>query len=74
MADKLNIDAINALPHPLVACLYGGSEWQIHDICVETGLMRIDVCGLLEVKMFADVKDLRDGDGLSHDPDDFYNE
>jgi hypothetical protein len=74
MNDKLKMDAINALPHPLIARFCGGDIWPVHDIDVETGLMRIDVCGRLQVKEFAEVMEVRDGDGGLHDPDDFYND
>lgn len=74
MTDKLNMEAINALPHPLIARFCGGEEWPVLDICVETGLMRIDVCGRTQPMHFSDVTDLRDGDGETHDADDFYNE
>lgn len=72
MADKLNMQALNALPQPLIARFCGGDEWPVHDIDVETGLMRIDVCGRLQVKEFCDVTVLCDADCYDHDPDDFY--
>ena len=76
MADLLNIEKINALPHPLAAVQWGGGSWSfpVHDIDVETGMMRIDVCGLLQVTHFSEVKFLRDGDGIDHDSDIFYIE
>ena len=72
MTDKLKMDAINALPHPLYARFCGGDEWPVHDIDVQTGLMRIDVVGRLQIKHFADVTDLKDADGDQHDADDFW--
>ncbi len=74
MADKLNMEAINALPHPLIARFCGGDEWPVHDIDVQTGLMRIDVVGRLQIMHFSEVKDIRDADGGSHDSDAFYND
>ena len=74
MTDKLNMGAINALQHPLMARFCGGDVWPVYDIDVETGLMRIDVCGLLQTKHFGDVTEVRDGDGGVHEPDDFYND
>lgn len=74
MSDLLRIDHINSLPQPFFAHLYGGSEWPVFDIDVETGLLRIDVCGLLDVKHIGDVRFFRDMDGVEHDADSFYNE
>jgi hypothetical protein len=73
-ADLLRMDYINSLPQPFVGLFYGGDEWPIHDIDVETGLLRIDVCGLLQVKHIGDVRSFRDADGGIHDADDFYSE
>lgn len=43
--DILDMDYINSLAQPL-----WDGDWPVYDICVETGLYRIDVCGLLEVR------------------------
>lgn len=72
--DVLNMDYINSLPQPLVAHLYGGSEWPVHDIDVQTGLMRIDVVGLLEVKHIGEINFFRDESGKDHDSESFYIE
>ena len=72
--DKLNIHTINALPLPLMALFFGGDRWAIHDIDVETGVMRINVCGLLQVTHFGDLRKLIDGDHVEYDPDQFYIE
>ena len=74
MADRLRMDHINSLPQPFHAQFCGGPWWPIYDIDVQTGMMRIDVCGLLEVKHFGEVSALRDADGADHDPDTFYAE
>lgn len=75
MSDLLRMDHINSLPQPFLVRFWGDDEfWPVHDFEVETGMMRIDVCGLLEVKHFGDVAQVRDGDGKDHDPDTFYNE
>ena len=73
MTDRLDMDAINALPQPLVARFGGGHDWPVHDIDVQTGLMRIDVCGKLDVKHFSEVLTLV-ADGEEHDADRFWNE
>lgn len=74
MADLLRMDHINSLPQPFIAKLYGGSEWPVHDIDVETGLLRIDVCGKLDVKHIGDVRSFMDANFVEHDADDFYVE
>lgn len=72
MSDLLRMDYINSLPQPFIAKFYGGSEWPVYDIDVETGLLRIDVCGKLEVKHIGDVRSFLDADHVKHDADDFY--
>ena len=74
MSDLLRMDHINSLPQHFVAHFCGGSEWPVFDIDVETGLRRIDVCGLLEVTSIGNVMFFRDMDGVEHDADSFYNE
>lgn len=72
MPDLLKMDYINSLPQPFIAHFFGGSEWLIHDIDVKTGLLRIDVCGKLEVKHIGEVRFFRDIEGCEHDIEDFY--
>lgn len=73
MADLLNMQFINSLPQPLwVSSL--GSWWPVHDIDVETGLFRIDVCGMLDVLHIDRVFAFRDANGNEHDADTFYLE
>lgn len=74
MADILRMDYINSLPQPFIANLVGKSRWPVHDICVNSALLRIDVCGLLEVKSFGDVIYLEDADGVIHDAETFYSD
>lgn len=73
-ADLLRMDYINSLPQPLIAHFYGGSEWPLYDIDVQTGMLRIDVVGKLDVKHIGDVRSFTDADGRQHDADDFYCE
>ena len=71
--DKLDMEYINNLPQPFLLQLWGGDIWwPVHDIEVQTGLLRIDVCGLLQVSHIREVKVFRDDSGKDHDPDDFY--
>jgi hypothetical protein len=73
MSDILDLDRINKLG-PLVAVLFGGSEWPLSVIDAQTGLMQIDVCGKTENKRIVDVKMFRDMAGNEYGPDSFYRE
>lgn len=73
MSDLLRMDFINSLPHPLFAKLHG-SEWPVYDICVETGLMRIDACGMLDVLHIGDAFSFKDANGIEYDVDMFYSD
>jgi hypothetical protein len=73
--DVLRMDYINSLPHPFLARFCGDKTWwPVHDFEVQTGLMRIDVCGLLQCKSFGEVVEIQDGSGRTHDPDSFYSD
>jgi len=73
MSDLLRMDYINSLPQPFIATLIGcKSEWPIYDIEVQTGLVRIDVMGKLDVLDIADVSYFTDMDGVKHDAETFY--
>ena len=73
MADLLDMEAINSLPHPLYAGRGGlGTEWPITFICVQTGCCTMDVVGRSENFRFAELIWLIDADGIRHDPDSFY--
>ena len=65
--DLLDIDYINSLPQPL-----WDGEWPVYDIEVQTGLYRIDVCGLLEVRHIDKCHSMRDATGAKHYTGDFY--
>lgn len=69
--DRLRMDFINSLPQPLWADTFG-AEWPIYDIDVQTGLLRIDVCGMLEVKHIDDLRSIRDDGGTVRDIEVFY--
>ena len=72
MSDILNMEYINRLPQPFMALMYGGDEWPVYDIDVETGLLRIDVVGKIQLMHIGDVHFFRDIDGVKHDSDTFY--
>lgn len=71
--DKLDLKYINSLPQPfLVRFLGDKTEWPLYDIDVETGLLRIDVMGKLQIKHIGEVSFFIDDDGVQHDSDSFY--
>lgn len=74
--DKLRLDYINSLPRPLIVRLVGDKEplWPLEFICVETGLLKFDVCGRLQNGHIADVGEFTDADGIVHDPETFYSD
>jgi len=78
MADLLDMGHINALPQPLFMHEWGSEPdkwwWPVHDIDVETGLLRIDVCGKLQAKHIGDAKEFRDADGVVHASETFYSD
>lgn len=74
MADLLKADFIDSLPQPLIAHLWGGGRWPVYDISTETGLVRIDVVGMLEIIHIGDIKCIKDDAGVMHEVDDFYVE
>ena len=65
MTDLLRLDFINSLPQPLWVRQWGRETFDcpLYDICVETGLMRIDVCGLLDRLHIRDVAQFKDDAG-----------
>lgn len=64
--DRLDMAYINSLPLPLF-----DGDWPVVDIEVETGLYRIDVCGLLEVRHIDRCMTMKDSDGKQHYTGDF---
>lgn len=65
--DLLDMAYINSLPLPL-----WDGEWPVYDIEVGTGLYRIDVCGLLEVRHIDRCMTMRDAAGKTHYVGDFF--
>jgi hypothetical protein len=72
--DLLLLDKINSLPHPLFGKFLGGWCWPIFDIDVQTGLLRIDVCGKLQVSGVGELTCLVDANMTEHPIEQFYNE
>jgi hypothetical protein len=72
--DLLDMAYINSLPQPFMGRQLGGWWWPIYDIEVETGLVRIDVCGKLSVKHVSDFTIFRDDAGVERRADAFYTD
>lgn len=76
MSDLLRMDFINSLTQPLWVRQWGREsfDWPVYDICVETGLMRIDVCGKLDKLHICDIAQFKDDYGTVYDSDVFYSD
>ena len=76
MGDILNIDYINSLPQPLRLRFYGDKSnwWEVESIDVESGCLRIIVCGLLQVSHIREVAAFKDMNDVEYDPATFYRE
>jgi len=72
MNDLLRLEHINSLPQPFIATFCGGDEWPVYDIDVETGLLRIDVVGKLQVMDIGEVMHFTDEAGDKHEAETFY--
>lgn len=70
MSDQLDYDWINSLGQLYANIM--GSWWPVHDIEVECGIFRIDVCGKLDVLHLMDARAFKDDAGNEYSPDDFY--
>lgn len=75
MTDLLRMDLINALPHPLQIREFSHDWWwPLIDIDVQSGLYRIDVCGLSQTKQVGGCDQIMDDAGNIHDIDIFYTD
>lgn len=75
MNDLLDMDYINSLPQPFMAEYWVNDKrywWPVNDFEVQTGLYRIDVCGLLQVCHIGDHFVFMDGSGKEHNYEDFF--
>lgn len=68
-ADRLNMEKINSLGQIYVRLSM--SWWPVESIDVQTGLFRIDVCGMLECHDWVDAFEFRDESGNVYDPEQF---
>jgi len=66
MTDRLDMDYINSLPQPL-----WDGDFPVYDIDVQTGLYRVDVCGLLEVRRIDQCFTMKDATRKNHFTCDF---
>ena len=71
--DILDMDWINNLPQPIIA-IDGKFHWPVYDFEVQTGLYRIDVCGLLQVCHIGDHFVFKDGNGVEYGYEDFFSD
>ncbi|WP_186425062.1 hypothetical protein [Cupriavidus metallidurans] len=72
--DLLDMEYINSLPQPFLGRQLGGWWWPVHDFDVQTGMMRINVCGLLQVTHIGEFTAFRDEAGVEHEADGFYSD
>ena len=72
--DVLDMGYINSLPAPFIGRMLGGWEWPIHDFEVETGLLRVDVCGMLQAMSIGEFTSFRDDAGRVHSVEGFYSD
>lgn len=70
--DLLDMAYINSLPQPFMGRMLGGSKWPVYDLDVQTGLVRIDVSGLLQVTHIAEFTMFSDAFGVEHSAEGFY--
>lgn len=73
MADKLDMAYINSHPQPYYLRFWGDKIWwPMESIDVETGMLRIDVCGRLQPSHIDEVVEFKDSDGIIHEPETFW--
>lgn len=73
--DLLDMDWINSLPQPIFASSGDRNYWwPVNDFEVQTGLYRIDVCGLLQVCHIGDHIVFQDGNGVEHSYQEFFSD
>jgi len=74
MSELLNFDYINSLPQPFLATLLGGDDWPVIDICVVSGIVRLDVCGAVDIVDISGVVFFTGSLGSIHYAETFFNE
>lgn len=73
MKDMLNMEMINRIGQMYIR-QYGDRHiwWPLYEVCVQTGFMKVDVCGLLQNMHFDDIAEIKDDSGEKYDPEIFY--
>lgn len=76
MIHLLRIDFINSLPQPLWIRQWGDKEfmWPVQDMCVESGIVRVDVCGRLQAMHISDIAEFKDDSDTIYDAEVFYSD
>ena len=74
MSDILRMEYINSLPQPFIVEQWDGAKWPLIDLCVETGCLRFDVCGMIQPSSIGEIKCFIDACGNRHDPETFYSD
>jgi hypothetical protein len=75
MPDLLSLEKINALSHPLMIRPFRSDPWYgLIDIDVQTGLYRMDVCGMWQLGSVSSCEQIMDGDGAIHDMEIFFSD
>ena len=74
MSELLRFDYINSLPQPFLATLLGGDDWLVVDICVVSGIVRLDICGAVDIMDISDVVFFTDSLGSIHYAENFFTE
>lgn len=74
MSDILRLDHINSLPQPFIATMLGGSCYDVELICVETGLMTINVSGMPQNTDIGEVISFTDQNGTVHPMETFFSD
>lgn len=69
--DILNAELINSMGHILVIDR-NGSEYDVESICVQTGLLRFIVCGLVDVGEITDFSFVLGDDGIKRNVDSLF--
>ncbi|AUR91210.1 hypothetical protein NVP1228O_47 [Vibrio phage 1.228.O._10N.261.49.C1] len=71
VGDILNCELINSLSHPLIG-VKGDNRYDIETICIQTGCVRFDVGGPIQIGEMIDFDHILDGNYNKHEIDDFY--
>lgn len=73
MTDKVCIKHLEDMEWPVFANIMPGS-WPVEEICLETGIVIIDACGISQVVLFEDVLSITDDCGDNFYPEELISE